>query len=246
MEINIKLMTEEAYKTLQTNYEDVYKMLQDHPSDASWLKGYLGFEPYEEKKYVIEDFELEYDEDYSKVALNNAITIYEHLKNLPRYILCSNRFWAWITFEKAYKQSLKSAKIYDASAIKNMWLFTNNRRFMMLGVISRYFFNVEVSVDHSKTNKYELTDFLLKNTEIYRAISYRNVGMIKNVTLALIEVSKDISEAYNLKLNRPMIRSISIATSRIGSVMLIDIMSKEEIYNILYDKFKEIVLNERE
>ena len=27
MEINIKLMTEEAYKTLQKNYDDVYKMI---------------------------------------------------------------------------------------------------------------------------------------------------------------------------------------------------------------------------
>ena len=69
--IEIKIMTEQAYKTLQKNYEEVTKMINDHPSDASWLKGYLGFEPYETKKYLIEDFELENDEDYSKCALQN-------------------------------------------------------------------------------------------------------------------------------------------------------------------------------
>ena len=41
MEINIKFMSEEAYKTLQKNYKEVYKMILDHPSDCSWLKDYL-------------------------------------------------------------------------------------------------------------------------------------------------------------------------------------------------------------
>ena len=54
MQINIKIMSEEAYKTLQKNYKEVTQMIINHPSDCSWLNEYLGFEPFEEKKYVIE------------------------------------------------------------------------------------------------------------------------------------------------------------------------------------------------
>lgn len=50
MEINIKLMTEEAYRTLQKDCDGVLKMIINHPSDSSWLKDYLGFEPYEVKE----------------------------------------------------------------------------------------------------------------------------------------------------------------------------------------------------
>lgn len=94
MEINIKMMTEEAYRTLQKDCDGVLKMIINHPSDSSWLKDYLGFKPYEVKKYVIDDFELKFADDYNDVALENAIILYEKLNKLPKYILCNNRFWA--------------------------------------------------------------------------------------------------------------------------------------------------------
>lgn len=49
MEINVKMMSEEAYRTLQKDCEGILKMINDHPTDSSWLKNYLGFEPYEVK-----------------------------------------------------------------------------------------------------------------------------------------------------------------------------------------------------
>lgn len=58
MEINIKLMSEVAYITLQKNPEDVYNNLKKNPTDSLWLRQYLGFEPFEEKEYSIEDFVL--------------------------------------------------------------------------------------------------------------------------------------------------------------------------------------------
>ena len=82
--IDIKMMTEEAYRTLKKNYEEVYKMICDHPSDSSWLKDYLGFEPYEVKKYVIDDFELKIADDYKTVEFDNDIKLYETLNKLPK------------------------------------------------------------------------------------------------------------------------------------------------------------------
>ena len=53
MLINIKMLTDQAYRTIQKNLGDIYKMITKHPSDSSWLKDYLGFDPYETKKYPI-------------------------------------------------------------------------------------------------------------------------------------------------------------------------------------------------
>ena len=49
MLINIKMLTDQAYRTIQKNLNDIYKMITEHPSDSSWLKDYLGFDPYETK-----------------------------------------------------------------------------------------------------------------------------------------------------------------------------------------------------
>ena len=84
MGINIKLMSEVAYLTLQKNPLDVYHGILNHSEDGSWIKEYLGFEPYEEKEYRIEDFQLQDKKNNNEAMLDNSIILYEHLKDLPR------------------------------------------------------------------------------------------------------------------------------------------------------------------
>lgn len=245
--INIKMMKEEAFLTLKKNYKDVYENILKHPSDSSWLIDYLGFEPYEIKKYTIEDFELKNSDNYNEVSLDNGIILYDSLKNLPRYILCDNRFWAWITFEKAYKQAQQTTKLKNAEVVYVHWLTSNSRRYLMLGVISRSYFKTEVSIDCNRDDKYELTKMLFNNSlgpEIYRAITYRNIGMLKQVSLSIIQCFNDINNEFGeIVCTREIIRSAMKDASKIGSVMLIDDMDYGEIYHIIYNKAKKRILN---
>lgn len=243
MEINIKFMSEEAYKTLQKNYKEVYQMILDHPSDCSWLKEYLGFEPFEEKKYVIEDFELLNTQNYHDVAFQNGVILYEKLCKLPRYILCNNRFWAWVTFEKTYKQAINSIKLSGPQIIKNWWVPGTSRRDLMLGVVSRGFFRTEISIDETRQDKYELTKYILANSESYRNLTFRNIGMLKNVSLAYLSVELDITNKYKKPIPRVAHRELMKEASRIGSVMLIDVMSQKEIYDRLYEWLDDFMNN---
>lgn len=241
MEINIKMMTEEAYRTLQKDCDGVLKMIINHPSDSSWLKDYLGFEPYEVKKYVIDDFELKFADDYNDVALENAIILYEKLNKLPKYILCNNRFWAWINMEKAYRQAQIATKQFNSQILKNLWFMGNSRRDIMLGVMSRYFNMINVSIDESLENKYELSKYLLTTAETYRGFCYRNLGMIKNVTLGILQAEKDYVDITGIQiLKKPSAQIVKYA-SRVGSVMLLDVLSKEEMRAAIYPKIDKIV-----
>lgn len=241
MEINIKMMTEEAYRTLQKDCDGVLKMIINHPSDSSWLKDYLGFEPYEVKKYVIDDFELKFADDYNDVALENAIILYEKLNKLPKYILCNNRFWAWINMEKAYRQAQIATKQFNSQILKNLWFMGNSRRDIMLGVMSRYFNMINVSIDETLENKYELSKYLLTMAETYRGFCYRNLGMIKNVTLGILQAEKDYVDITGVQiLKKPSAQIVKYA-SRVGSVMLLDVLSKEEMRAAIYPKIDKIV-----
>ncbi len=238
------MMTEEAYKTLQANIAEVYDQIVDHPSDCTWLKSYLGFEPFEEKKYVINDFELSDNEDYEKVAFDNSVVLYQTLKDLPRYILCSNRFWAWVTFAKAYKQALHSSKL-TKDMLKNSWLMGNARRDLLLGVISRYYFYVETTYDETLEDKYEITKYALAHAEGYRNITYRNIGMLKSVSLEYFRVLKDFSSNTGTEMNKPRCRELMKEASKMGSVMLIDLATNKEIYDYLYSKLEKIIASEQ-
>lgn len=239
MQINIKLMTEEAYKTLQKNIDEVYEQIIKHPSDCTWLKDYLGFEPFEEKKYIIEDLQLDDDLEYEKVAFDNSVKLYNSLKELPRYILCNNRFWAWITFEKAYKQAIHSIK-FTKDILKNWWLSGNSRRDLLLGIISRFYFYVEVTYDDSLEDKFEITRYALKHGEAYRNIAYRNIGMLKSVSLEYFRVQKDFTKKTGIEMSVLYCRELMKEASRMRSVMLIDLATNEEIYNYLYSKLLKI------
>lgn len=242
MLINIKMLTEEAYVTLQKNYKDVYTQIKNHPSDCSWLEDYLGFAPFETKKYLVEDFDLKDSENYSEVALENGIELYEKLKQLPRYVLCNSRFWLWVTFEKAYKQAQHAMDLRKAELVRDFWLTGDSRRSLMLGVISRSFFRTEISVDEERTNPYELTEIMIEGSKglaIYRALTYRNIGMLKQVSLAYLQCIKDMVEKYgDIALEGERFQSSMKDASRIGSVMLIDDLSKEEIYEVLQKKYE--------
>jgi len=242
MLINVKLMSEQAYVTLQTNVPEVYKQISNHPSDASWLKDYLGFEPYETKEYTIDDFELEYDENYENVELKNAIILYNHLKELPRYILCNTRFWAWIIFDKAYKQAQK-ANDFTETMVKNWWIPNTNRRNLMLGIVSRYYFMAELTQD-GKGN--ELTQYLLDNVYLYRNLVYRNISMIKDVSLAIIQAVKDADDSGKIKVYADFVQAVLKWASRLSSVRLIDSMDRDEIYDYLCGKINESADSEME
>ena len=242
MEINVKVMTEEAYKTLQKNYKEVYQKIIDHPSDCSWLKDYLGFEPFEEKKDVVEDFDLLNADNYQDVAVENAITLYETFKDLPRYILCNNRFWAWVLFTKFYKQAPKAIK-FNENILLTRWLIGTSRRNLMLGVVSRQYFKVEVSID-DEPNKYELAKYIIENHTPYKNITFRNIGMLNNVVVPYIKICKEMQEKYDVVLNDEFCSTLMKEASKIGSVMLIDVMSKDEIYNILSEKIDLYVRTE--
>ncbi|MCM1130684.1 MAG: DUF6339 family protein [Roseburia sp.] len=245
MEINIKFMKEAAYITLQKNPEEVYNQILKHPKDSLWIREYLGFDPYENKEYSIEDFSLTASSS-AEMVFQNSITLYEHLSYLPRYILCNPRFWAWITFEKAYEVAQTTSDLSSPSLISSLWLIANSRRSLMLGAVSRFFFMVQISVDATKKDKYELTKYLLTNVETYRNFCYRNMGMLKNVTLAVIRAQKDICERLNIALTNKQSAEMVKETSKIGSVMLVDVMRQEEIYEIIYPKFLKIAVNVRE
>ena len=238
MEINVKMFTEKAYATLQKNYKDVYKEIVNHPTDSSWLKDFIGEEPYETKKYLIEDFTLKFSTNNEDVAVDNAIVMYEALKDLPRYILCNNRFWGWILFEKFYRQAQKAIPLTE-NIIQTRWLIKTSRRELMLGVVSRQYYKVEVSIDETREDKYELSKFIIENHNPYKNITMRNIGMLKNVVVPYLEICKDM-QAKGTTLNDDFCSSLMKEASRMGSVMLIDLVSKEDVYNNLVKKLDKI------
>lgn len=247
--INICFMSDSAIETFRTNIEEVTKFLKENPNDTNWIKKIYNSEDiFIEKKYKINDFELDtsYDGNYVKVDYNNSIKLYENLKVLPRYILTDERFWAWFNFTIGYKASLQAMPIKSSSTFKDHWLFSGGqRRGLFFGVMSRCFFRVELTVDERREDKYELTKFVIENPERFRNLTWRANSSQKHLVLGILKAEKEIYEKYGKKVKNNIYADVAKFVSLYGSVRLIDAISEEEIYKAVYD-YMEKWINKKE
>lgn len=238
MKINVKIMKQEIFTKLQEESTKVYEMIKNNPSDSSWLSFITGTDDiYDIKQYTIEDFELKYSPNYKDVEFENGVILYEHLHNLPRYLLCSNRFWIWIILEKAYMQSCIAMDLTEG-VVRNFWLENDNRRAVMLNVMGRQFFKVELSKNDELKDKYLLTKYLFDNHSIYKNFSYRNICMLPNVSGAILNASYYLFQKYQFKQPEKIVSDFVKNVTRIGSTKLVDIIPEAELFQYLCKKME--------
>lgn len=238
-EIRIKIMSEDALSYLKTNIAYITRKIQQN-EENTWIYDEFPQPLFIEKKYMINDFELEENEAGDKqIDFDNSVRLYEALKCLPRYILTSEGFWLWLYFEKFYKVSKQMMEVKGVSTILDHWTFKQGiRRGLMFGVLSRCFFRVELTVDEKLENKYELTKWIIYNPERYRNLTWRNFSSEEHLVRGIVKGEKRALES--IEENNSMYREIAKYISEVGSVKLLDVVSEEEIENLTYNKMIEL------
>lgn len=247
MMININFISDEALETLKVNHEYVYEQMTLNPRNNNWIRELLPKNFLIEKRYQVNQFELKYSNSgkYDDVAFDNAITIYENLKHLPRRILSDERFWLWLYLIKYYEVSVQAIKITSSTTFLNHWTFKQGRRRgLVFGVLSREFFRVERSIDESLEDKYELTKYIFGNIERFRTLSWRAFSNQKKIVLGTLKAQRDFEKEYPKKVKSKMYNQISKNISRYGSVNLLDAASEKEIYSLVFETLNKIVLHD--
>lgn len=242
--INIKYMTADCIETLRNRMDTVTRFLSENPDNCMWLDNVFSGKKYEEKKFQIEDFTLEIpsnDKDRD-TDIRNSIVLYEHLKDLPKYVLTDERFWNWINFEKAYKVALKYMPVKEnGSVFKDHWLFSQGqRRSLFFGVLARCYYRVELTYDSTLDDPYELSKYAIKNPERFRNLTWRTYSGDKKIVRGCLKAAKYIDENYGNIEDIWKFTDIAKYISKLGSVMLLDAMDEIDIYNSILNEYKRI------
>lgn len=244
--IHIKYMSDVALATLKANKNEVTNKLIENPNSSDWLSEFVGDDLYVTKKYEIEDFILKVpsNEKDRETDIYNSIILYEKLNKLPLHVLTDERFWCWVMFDKGYEVSLKYMPVKKESSIfKDHWLFSQGkRRGLFFGVLSRCYFRVALSVDDTLKDPYELTKFVISNPLRFRELTWRSFSSEKMIVLGTLKAEKRIIEEYpNYEENATRFGDIAKLLSKLGSVMLLDVMTEKDIEGYVYKKYKNMV-----
>lgn len=244
--IHIKYMSDAALATLKANKDEVTNKLIENPTSSGWLSEFAGADLYVTKKYEIEDFVLKIptDEKDRETDIYNSILLYERLNKLPLYVLTDERFWCWLMFDKGYQVALKYMPVKKGSSVfKDHWLLTQGkRRGLFFGVLSRCYFRVALSVDTTLEDPYELTKFVISNPLRFRELTWRSFSSEKMIVLGTLKAEKRIKEEYpDYEENTNRFGDIAKLLSKLGSVMLLDVMTEKDIEEYVYKKYKNMV-----
>lgn len=232
--INIKILSDEALATIKGNLDKFTNIVKENPKSNKAILEALPENAFVEKRYEIDDFELRPAiKNYDEVDLENAILLYERLKDLPKHILGDERFWIWVILEKGYEAAIQAMPMESGkSIIKSHWLFSEGkRRSLMFGVLSRAFYRVALTKDDRLEDPYELTRFATENYERYRNFTWRTYSNNKKIVTATLHAEKKAIDKYGKKIEsiKDYYTEIAKYVSQLGSVMLLDAMDEEFI-----------------
>lgn len=248
--INVKLMTEGTYATLKKNVDSYEHYFHENPDNGEWINTITSEPVFETKKFMIDDFELKVPNvaNDKVIDLENAITLYENLKELPGYILSEPRFWLWIMFEKFYKTSLKSMETIDKTSLKHQWLFVDGlRRGLFFGILSRLYYRVELTYDSdSKEDPYYLTRYVMESPSRFREITWRTISNQKFVVKAMLKAEIRVNSEIDFDESSKLFSALAKEICKLGSIKLIDAMDEKELEDYIYLRYKKLVEDEIE
>lgn len=197
-----------------------------------------------EKKFLFDDFFLEDNPDSeNKVKdFKNHVRLYESLNELPRYLLCDERFWLWLELDKFYYITKHMMKINGISTIKDHWMFGQGvRRGLFFGVLSRCYFRVDLTIDERIEDKYELTRWIVENPERFRNLTWRAFSSEKHLVRGIIKGEKRAVEYCGKENNDAYTEIAKFVSTEMGSVGFLDAYSEEDIENIIYNKMVDLI-----
>ena len=241
--IKVQTLSENALLYLRANLESVAKKISEN-EDNSWIKDEFPQPMFIEKKYEITDFELKDNPDSinKEIDYENSIKLYEHLNKLPRYLLCDERFWLWLYFDKFYFEVRSFMKVRGKSTIKDHWTFADGtRRGIMFGILSRMYFRVALSVDEDTNDKYHLSKWVIENPERFRNLTWRSFSSEEHLVRGILKGEKKALEESGAKENNDFYPIIGKYVSIIGSVRILDMISEEDICDMIYNKMLELI-----
>ena len=256
-EITIQYLSDEGLAMLKQNFGNNLQKYKDN--DKKYFIDILNEHNYLiDSTYVIEDFtqNLAFDEDNNVNDLKNIKIVYEAMKNIPLYVMMDDRFWVGInhTIMSDYIMKRRKGEAFgedikdERGKIFNSFFPPTKRgkkRGSYVNCVSRLWWAGHLTIDETNIeNPYSLTEEVCKTgfASTIVILSSSNILSRKESMIALLRTIKQLrNDGYDVK------RDDLVAGSRylnlIAGICFIDIMTIEEIQNILNDFYKNYYVN---
>ena len=238
----LRYFTDDALTMFKNNREDFCEMMQEHPNDTDWLTVFYGKDPTVPSKYEF-DFEFKpYDKNSVVEDYDNAIALYELFEdnNIGPAIIYNEKFLTGFVFTFGYQYFMNVIGADKVSHVFGTLFFDNDpHRSVARNTIGRLYRYVELTVDDSKADRYELTKFLFQNKALQRIRYYTFMdGEISH--RAFLQAFKEWVDETHKDITVNMFDKARMHLSVLANVNEIDLMQEREVVNYIKTYIKKI------
>lgn len=235
--MNAKFITQEDVESLYANVAELHKQVV---VSGKTLSEYLNKERVVlDTNIAIEDFSLDMsDEDAVSTDFENVKRVYKAMMGLSNSQASDERIWLAYSFDvcKEYMNYRWPAK--DENTVRNRWLFGYAaKRSLFRHGIARLWWIGRCTYDANRVDPFELTMYVVNKQDIINQLLDIGFNGNKELVLAIIEALRDV-EKEGKTVSREEIRSVTRYINSMGSMYLIDTLSRSEVYEKVRGIFK--------
>jgi len=179
--------------------------------------------------------------EIAKADIDNAITVYNSLKNLSPAAASNPRIWAYFCHESLYEYMIKRWPVKTQNALMDRYFLSGeSSRSLYRNGISRLWWIAYLTYNPQFADPYYLTKVLLRRQDDMEGILGREMLTNKNVLQAFLKVlaQKDAG-SYNRNSLRPMLEEINF----IGGVSILDALPEDKLMKLFEKKYQKYVKN---
>ncbi len=225
-------------------YADVKKNYSLYKQDKIWIQDKFPNEQYFiESNLEINKFSLLVGD--KKNDFNNAIIIFEALKNLTPYQATNIYLWTLLAHTDCYnymvnRWTIDSDEITQdvLTTIRDRYFCQNTRRGIFRNGISRLWWSTYLTYNEKGNNPYKYTKLLFSEEELFVSIMERNFAMCKNVVQGLLQAIAEYKDVNDRLPSRETRRSLMKYINSLGSVTLLEMLSLDDVYIIAKEFIK--------
>ncbi len=236
----------DAIKANLSSWTDNFKQ-----NSSSWLTEELDNSLFLDTKYGdIPDFTLDMSSDKPFLTeAKNVRRVYDNLKFLSNSQASDERLWAGLCLGPfwqyvQYRWDIKK-KATPENIMQHFFFGFGARRSLTRNALSRLWWIGRLTYDDSRTNSYELTEFVCENSDYIMHILERNTSNNPMIIRAFLGALLD-ARNEGLNINTDTVGELAKYLNLLGGIYILDCLPQEKIYAKTLDKAREIGKVEKE
>lgn len=212
-----------------------------------WLTDYFGESPFLEFSKGVPDFQLDDTvENVGSIDIENAKTLYTHLKDITVTQASDERFWSGLEHGQFWDYmrnrwgSVNVTALKESSILTHFFFAHGSKKSMFMNTLSRLWWLAKLTYDETREEPFELLDFF-KTDFSTKIMLFSSNGYFSNfeITSALLETLIAYEKDGN-RASRRLFTGLSEYLNVLGGIYILDYLEKEEIKILLNTKLGEM------